>query len=514
MADKQGRKDPGSEPGDYQIQLQQLIDSTKIPDNWPGDYTHLPVAQGAAIVDVDGAHYSAWLRRGDDGTFNQVELMTPREMNELYDNLPAGTQAEEKFKTIAVQVNDNGTETIVNDRVPPALHVPDDGLEYRVVKDIPKDIAQDRANRISSGTAIREAIQHASENLMSLQRDPSKTQPIVLTTSRDAIDQNQNIGFTPAPKAADSAQEVVREATPTSTLVAMSKDDFSAVIVAYTARPENGAADHYRPAIQELRSIDREMNSDPAAEQLETQNKITSVLKEYPGYADIIATYVQDRMDDGRANVKVYNGQLSTRLGELQVGNGMLSPKEEGTRQAVGLAPGFNTRSGAAASAIFKESDIKITDKDLTEFKPTGDLVEDRNRAGDILDAIKFQHMPADRNSALPSEQVAELVKDYRDAGYNDFADIMERMQRQSNEDNYAQMFFDGTSKLDGVYRKRVDDLRAQQEQNTDFPDDSIYTQEQAAEIRKSLEKVDPVYREIVCDPIKDNPAFSDICKP
>ncbi len=76
---------------DLDPQLQALIDNQQITSNWAADYPYHPLSDAngnPAVIRVANDFLSAWLTRGEDGTFSEVTVLSEEQLGRIYDQRP------------------------------------------------------------------------------------------------------------------------------------------------------------------------------------------------------------------------------------------------------------------------------------------------------------------------------------------------------------------------------------------------------------------------------------------
>lgn len=251
-----------------------------------------------------------------------------------------------------------------------------------------------------------------------------------LTVERSLIDQSNSVSFYRSGTGVRSTAPVLPATSGSNSAPAMSGEAFrSALSGLSTATPKdidlakNNKAEQ-RQVSRDLTEIDALLRSDPAAAKSETQQRIMTSLASAPGYRDIISDFVARKIKDPN------NTQVSEHLS-------MVTGRFLGTRPAVGSVANIQgTFEKAANSGAVSNAPSAITAKNLSALNilPTrSDLAEDFNHAQKFLDYIKASHSPNEPDvQKLPQAQITQVIKAYRDAGRGDFADIMEKMNREA----------------------------------------------------------------------------------
>ncbi len=228
-----------------------------------------------------------------------------------------------------------------------------------------------------------------------------------------------------------------------------------------------------------LTEIDRLLGGDPSAANAETQNKIIETMQTHPGYADIVADFVQKKTGDPSTVINDHIGMVTGRMlgmtpivesvGELSPGFGKAASQIESPEAAVSLDNGATPKSLERMGLL-----------------PSGDMTEDYESARQALDVIRdsFDSGEADANQ-LPASQIENLIATYREAGYEGYAAAMEKMVA------------DAPNGLEAAHRAAEMDVQVSYSQEYDALGDMDIQAEIDQGIQKALEHLDVNYDDI-----------------
>lgn len=244
-----------------------------------------------------------------------------------------------------------------------------------------------------------------------------------VTVSAAALQGSPRVSVYQAPAAATPAPAVAPAA---STSAALSSASFMAEVQrlsVVTAAEITAAKDNQgqmRLASRAISDLDRMLASDPKAEKAETQTRIHEALNAAPGQRDIIADYVRRKIADPSLAMNEHMGMTTGRMLGLRPALGSVE----------NIQPKFQGAAGGGAV---------VTPKNLASLNilPTRtDIVEDYNRAQEVLDVIRRSATPSESaQNKLPPAQITQVIAAYRAAGYEGYAKVMEDMNRNAARD-------------------------------------------------------------------------------
>ncbi len=372
---------------------------------------------GKIVPEQNGLDY-AWTQTGEIEDYFEAEKMKIRHQRRIdRGEIPKGTPLTQEGKGELVRVRQAFISSdLARDGTVSAQDLRTDLRSQGFQYDFPATLVQspDSQKKASADQVMIAGFTSAGKALTA---SPSAT------VTAAALQGSPRVSVYQAPAAPTPAPAVAPAA---STSAALSSASFMAEVQrlsVVTAAEITAAKDNQgqmRLASRAISDLDRMLASDPKAEKAETQTRIREALNAAPGQRDIIADYVRRKIADPSLAMNEHMGMTTGRM--------------LGLRPALGSVENIQPKFQSAAGG-----NTTVTPKNLVSLNilPTRtDIVEDYNRAQEVLDTIRRSSTPSESaQNKLPPAQITQVIAAYRAAGYEGYAKVMEDLSRNAAKD-------------------------------------------------------------------------------
>ena len=394
---------------------------------------------GKIVPEQNGLDY-AWSQSGEFVDPFDAERMRTRHQARIDRNeIPKGTPLTQEGKGELVRVRRAFVNSdLIRDGIVSAADLKTDLRSQGFAYDIPGTLVQ---GADSQKKAAAEQVMIAG---LSKARDALNAAPAA-TASAAALQGSPKVSVYQIPAAA-AATPATPQATGSTVLNPASFMAEVQKLSLVTPADITAAKDdktQMRAASRAISDLDRMLGSDPKAQKPETQARILDALKASPGQRDILADYVRKKIADPSLAMNEHSGMVTGRM--------------LGMRPALGAVENIQPKFQSAAGGSETVAPKNLATLNLLPTKT--DIVEDYNRAQEVLDMIRRSATPSESaQNKLPAAQITQVIAAYRAAGYEGYAKVMEDMNRTAASDptmEYAKAAVALHSAYVGTYDKR-----------------------------------------------------------
>ena len=406
---------------------------------------------GKIVPEQNGLDY-AWSQSGEFVDPFDAERMRTRHQARIDRNeIPKGTPLTQEGKGELVRVRRAFVNSdLIHDGIVSAADLKTDLRSQGFAYDIPGTLVQSgdsqkkaaadesltRIGENKDGQDTRGAFQRARE---ALDKPPAATVSVAALQGSPKV----SIYQIPTAAAATPATPAASGSTTLNPASFMAEVQKLSLVTPAEITAAKDDKTQMRAASRAISDLDRMLGSDPKAQKPETQARILDALKASPGQRDILADYVRKKIADPSLAMNEHSGMVTGRM--------------LGMRPALGAVENIQPKFESAAAGTEAVAPKNLASLNLLPTKT--DIVEDYNRAQEVLDMIRRSATPSESaQNKLPAAQITQVITAYRAAGYEGYAKVMEDMNRNAAKDptmEYAKAAVALHTAYVGTYDKR-----------------------------------------------------------